>query len=79
MPVSANSNPDLTPGAEIVAFREHYKLNQAQLDRLFGFISRGRTTRRWEAQGAPRYVKVLLEYGYAHGLHLMEKLAREID
>lgn len=82
MPESANNNlehPGVTPGEDVNAFRAHFKLSQADLDRLFGFVSGGRTSRRWEAQGAPRYVRILMAYAHLYGLDVMEHLAKESD
>lgn len=59
----------------VVAFREAYGLDQAGLDRLMGFTSKGRATRRWEAKGAPAYVGILFAYADAYGLALMEQMA----
>lgn len=59
----------------VVAFRENYGLDQAALDRLMGFTSKGRATRRWEAKGAPAYVGILFAYADAYGLALMEQMA----
>lgn len=59
----------------VAAFREHYGLDQAGLDRLMGFTSKGRATRRWEAKGAPAYVGILFAYADAYGLALMEQMA----
>ena len=40
-----------------------------------GFSSGGRATRRWEAEGAPYYVTVLMAYADTYGLGKMEELA----
>ena len=70
-----------TPPEAIKAFRDDHKLDQASLDRLFGFSSGGRATRRWEAVGAPYYVSILIAYAEEHGLDIMEQMAseREVD
>lgn len=67
--------------AAVAAFRETHGLDQAALDRLLGFTSKGRATRRWEAKGAPAYVGILFAYADAYGLATMEQLAqsRELE
>lgn len=64
---------------EVIAFRERHGLDQAALDRLVGFTSKGRATRRWESQGAPAYVGVLFAYADKYGLEVMEQLAQIRD
>ena len=62
----------------VVAFRErHGGLTQEDVDRLFGFSSKGRACRRWEEEGvgAPYYVTVLMAYADKYGLDLMRELA----
>lgn len=68
-----------TPAEAVKAFRERHRLDQAGLDRLLGFASGGRATRRWEASGAPYYVTLLMEYGDRFGVGLMEELAARRD
>lgn len=70
-----------TPADKVREFREAHGLDQAGLDRLLGFSSGGRATRRWEAEGAPYYVTILITYADEHGLGMMEKLAlsRELE
>ena len=65
-----------TPPEAVVAFREAHGLDQSELDRLLGFSSGGRATRRWEAEGAPYYVTVLMAYADKFGIGIMEKLAQ---
>lgn len=65
------------PPERIKQFRRTYNLSGEALDRLLGFSSQGRATRRWEADGAPPYVEVLLRYIEAHGLDIASKLADE--
>lgn len=64
-----------TPAEAVKAFRDRHHLDQEGLDRLLGFSSRGRATRRWEAEGAPYYVTILMAYADAFGLGKMEELA----
>lgn len=68
--------PGNIPPAEIVAFRSSYQMDQESLDRLLGFRSDGRTTRRWEREGAPPYVGILLAYMFEYGIGIAEKLAQ---
>lgn len=68
-----------TPADRVREFRDRHKLDQAGLDRLLGFSSGGRATRRWEAGGAPYYVTLLIEYGDRYGIGLMEELAARRD
>lgn len=64
-----------TPRADVVSFRERHKIDQAEMDRLMGFSSGGRATRRWEAEDAPYYVSILMAYGDEYGIELMRSLA----
>lgn len=64
---------------EVTEFRERHGLDQAGLDRLMGFTSKGRATRRWESQGAPSYVGVLFAYADKYGLEVMEQMAQIRD
>lgn len=70
-----------TPASAVQDFRTRHRLDQEGLDRLLGFSSKGRATRRWEAEGAPYYVTILMAYADAYGLGKMEELAaaRELD
>jgi DNA-binding transcriptional regulator YiaG len=71
-----------TPREAVQAFRERHKLSAEALDRLFGFASLGRTTRRWEdplERGAPTYVTLLMAYADKFGLTKLEELARKCD
>lgn len=68
-----------TPGENVRAFRQRHKIDQPTVDRLLGFSSEGRATRRWEAEGAPYYVTILMAYADKYGLELMEELARGLD
>ena len=68
------SNPK-TPPVVVTDFRERHRLDQAAVDRLFGFSSAGRACRRWEAEGAPYYVTILMAYADTFGLAKMEELA----
>lgn len=68
------SNPK-TPATAVTDFRERHRLDQAAVDRLFGFSSGGRACRRWEAEGAPYYVTILMIYADTYGLAKMEELA----
>jgi len=66
-----------TPPAAVVDFRERHRLDQKEVDRLLGFSSGGRACRRWEAEGAPHYVTVLMAYADQYGLAKMEELAAQ--
>jgi hypothetical protein len=68
------ANPK-TPASAVMDFRERHRLDQAAVDRLFGFSSEGRACRRWEAEGAPYYVTILMAYVDTYGLAKMEELA----
>lgn len=63
-----------TPADRVIRFRQQHGLTTEELDRLFGFTSKGRATRRWESEGAPAYVEVAMTYMDKFGL----KTAREI-
>lgn len=69
----------LTPGVEVAAFLERHGLDQSEGDRLLGSASEGRTTRRWKAEGAPRYVAIMIAYADAFGIDLMRQMADELD
>lgn len=64
-----------TPAMAVTDFRERHRLDQAAVDRLFGFSSGGRACRRWEAEDAPYYVTILMAYADIYGLAKMEELA----
>jgi len=70
-----------TPASAVIDFRERHRLDQAAVDRLFGFSSEGRACRRWEAEDAPYYVTILMGYADTYGLAKMEELAasRELE
>ena len=70
-----------TPASVVIDFRERHRLDQASVDRLFGFSSAGRACRRWEDEGAPHYVAILIAYADTYGLGKMQELAaaRELD
>lgn len=68
-----------TPAAAVRKFREQYNLTGEEMDRLFGFSSDGRTTRRWESAGAPYYVTLMIAYVNAHGIELMQRLSETSD
>lgn len=63
------------PGSAVTDFRERHRLAQEWVDHLFGFSSGGRACRRWEAEGAPHYVGILMAYADAYGLAMMETMA----
>lgn len=71
------ANPRVDP-QEVIAFRERHQLDQEALDLLFGFSSKGRTTRRWESVGAPRYVEILMAYADTYGLGIMTDRANDV-
>lgn len=64
-----------TPAADVRAFRERHNIDQKEMDRLMGFSSGGRASRRWEAEDAPYYVTILIAYADQFGLELMRELA----
>lgn len=64
-----------TPSSRVVAFRAKHGLDQAALDALLGFTSKGRAVRRWEHENAPPYVAVLLNYLDLFGLEEALSLA----
>lgn len=66
---------DISPD-EIRAFRERHGIKtQVALDHLFGAAaSKGRGARRWEADGAPPYVAIILGYADAYGLDLLKEV-----
>lgn len=64
-----------TPGRAVSDFRERHRLSDADVDRLFGSASIGRTCRRWESEGAPPYVAIMMAYADEYGLAKMEKMA----
>lgn len=67
--------PDRSVPAEAVAsFRARHGLTHEELDTLFGSASKGRASRRWHAEGAPRYVGILIAYADKFGLELMRKM-----
>lgn len=67
-----------TSADRIVKFRRTHGIDQAELDRLLGFSSEGRTSRRWENEGiAPSYVGLLLDYMDLYGLEVARTLAQE--
>lgn len=65
------------PGSEVIAFRERHNLTQPALDRLFGSVSAGRSSRAWEAGWAPGYVGLIFAYADKYGLDVMEEIAIE--
>lgn len=64
-----------TSSDRVREFRERHGLTTGELDRLMGFSSNGRATRRWEAEDAPPYVEVLMVYFDKFGLGEARKLA----
>lgn len=63
------------PPKEIKAFRQRHRLTAEEMDDLFGFTSGGRSTRRWEKEDAPGYVRVLMGYFDKFGLDEARKIA----
>lgn len=68
MASSAVENRSKTPADRVRQFREKHGLTTGEMDRLMGFTSNGRATRRWEAEDAPPYVEVLMVYMDKFGL-----------
>jgi hypothetical protein len=71
--------PKKTSPEMVRDFRVRHELEQDELDNLMGFFSDGRATRRWEAEGAPYYVTILMAYGDRYGLGVMKELAARRD
>lgn len=71
--------PKKTAAQAVRDFRLRHGLEQDELDNLMGFFSDGRATRRWEAEGAPYYVTILMAYGDKYGLSVMKELAASRD
>jgi hypothetical protein len=59
-----------TSPKKVIAFRKRHDLTAEAMDELFGYGSKGRTTRLWESKGAPRYIGVLMAYMDAHGVEI---------
>lgn len=68
--IALKTSPD-----SVREFRERHRLTTEEMDRLLGFTSNGRVTRRWEAEDAPPYVGVLMAYMDAHGLSIARHIA----
>lgn len=68
-----------TPAEEVRAFRTRHNLLGHELDNLMGFSSDGRATRRWESEGAPYYVTILMAYADRYGLDVMKEIAAKRD
>lgn len=68
-----------TSAEAVLDFRVRHNLTGRDLDSLMGFSSDGRATRRWEAEGAPYYVTVLMAYADRYGLDVMRDLAAKRD
>ncbi len=64
-----------TPAHEVREFRHRYGLSQPALGRLLGFTSNGMATYRWEREGAPYYVSLLIRLVDAYGIELITELA----
>jgi hypothetical protein len=77
--IGSKPAPLKTPAEEVRSFRERHGLDQETLDKLMGFHSGGRATRRWEAEGAPFYVTVLMTYADRYGLDVMRELTSRRD
>lgn len=69
--IVSKTSPD-----DVREFRSRHDLSAEEMDRLFGFSSKGRATRRWEAEDAPPYVGVLMAYMDVHGLNLAKDIAK---
>lgn len=70
----AKTSPD-----RVREFRKRHGLTAEEMDRLFGFSSNGRATRRWEAEDAPAYVGVLIAYMDLHGLDEARRIAKALQ
>jgi hypothetical protein len=68
-----------TPADKVRDFRTRHNLLGHEMDNLMGFSSDGRATRRWEAEGAPYYVTILMAYADRYGLDVMRELAASRD
>lgn len=58
----------------VIDFRKRHGLTAEAMDELFGYGSKGRTTRLWESNGAPRYIGVLMGYMDKFGLGEAKKI-----
>lgn len=67
------------PAAQAWQWRVKHNLTQPAVDRLLGFTSLGRAARRWETDGAPPYVEVLMAYIDKYGPELAEAVAKKRD
>lgn len=61
--------------SQVKDFRSRHGLTAEEMDRLFGYSSKGRATRLWESNGAPTYVGVLMNYMDKFGLGVASKTA----
>lgn len=73
-PKTMRTNPEA-----IREFRQRHNLVGKDMDYLMGFFSDGRATRRWESDGAPYYMTILMAYVDRFGLDLMRELAANRD
>lgn len=65
---------------DVLAFRKRHEIKtQPMLDHLFGFLSGGRSTRAWEANGAPAYVGLIFKLVDTYGIDLLRQVAAERD
>jgi hypothetical protein len=68
----SKTNPD-----RVIDFRKRHNLTAEAMDELFGYGSKGRTTRLWESNGAPRYIGLLMAYMDRHGIKLAKDIAND--
>jgi hypothetical protein len=64
-----------TQPERVSEFRTRHGLTAEGMDELFGYGSKGRTTRLWETKGAPRYIGVLMAYMDRHGIEIAKDMA----
>ena len=67
------------PQEQAVEFRERHKLDYEGIDRLLGFVSRGRSSRRWEENGVPTYADTLMAYIDEYGTDLAQEVITKRD
>lgn len=71
--------PLKVPPESVTNERERRGMDQKDFDRLMAHSSKGRACRRWEADGAPAYVALLLAYMGKFGDRLAEEYAKELE
>lgn len=78
----AEKGVERTERSKVREFRQRHNLSGEQLDRLFGFQSKGRATRRWEdplEKGTMPPVTLLMAYVDEFGWDELRRIADELD